>query len=152
MNGEYPIDKFIISKTLKARYKKPSTIAHKVLADRMAIRDPGNKPQINDRIPFVYVVKDMGKKKKNEILQGDLIEHPEYVIKNSLQIDYLHYLTNQNMNPATQILELLMPTSEVEKLFNKFIIKEENKRKKRQSMEKWMDGIVIEEEQIKKQL
>ncbi|ALR83824.1 DNA polymerase type B [Niemeyer virus] len=48
MNGDYPMDKFIISKTLKARYKKPSTIAHKVLADRMAVRDPGNKPQINE--------------------------------------------------------------------------------------------------------
>lgn len=139
MDGKYPIDKFIISKTLKAKYKKPSTIAHKVLADRMAVRDPGNKPQINDRIPFVYIVKDFGKKKKKDILQGDLIEHPEYVIKNGLKIDYLYYLEHQIINPASQILELMMSKRMVEKLFNTYIIEEENKRKGRQNMEKWMD-------------
>lgn len=139
MDGKYPIDKFIISKTLKAKYKKPMTIAHKVLADRMAIRDPGNKPQINDRIPFVYVVRDFVNKKKKDILQGDLIEHPDYVIKNGLKIDYLYYLEHQIITPASQILELMMPKRKVENFFNEFIIIEDNKRKGRQSMEKWMD-------------
>ncbi|AQN68406.1 DNA polymerase type B [Saudi moumouvirus] len=139
MKGEYPIDKFIISKTLKARYKKPSTIAHKVLADRMAIRDPGNKPQINDRIPFVYIVKDMGKKKKKDILQGDLIEHPDYVIANDLKIDYLYYLEHQIINPATQILELMIDSKSVTKLFNEYIIEEENKRKGRRSIFDFVD-------------
>jgi len=139
MDGQYPIDKFLISKTLKAKYKKPSTIAHKVLADRMAQRDPGNKPQINDRIPFVYIVKDLGRKKQKDILQGELIEHPEYVVKNNLKIDYLYYLEHQIIIPASQILELMMPKKKVDKLFIEFIIEEENKRKGRQSMEKWMD-------------
>nr|CRI62820.1 B-family DNA polymerase [Moumouvirus battle49] len=139
MKGEYPIEKFIISKTLKARYKKPSTIAHKVLADRMAIRDPGNKPQINDRIPFVYIVKDMGKKKKKDILQGDLIENPDYVISNGLKIDYLYYLEHQIINPATQILELMMDSKSVMKLFNEYIIEEDNKRKGRRSMFDFID-------------
>jgi len=139
MDGGYPIDKFIISKTLKSRYKKPSTIAHKVLADRMAIRDPGNKPQINDRIPFVYVVQQASRKKKKDILQGDLIEHPDYVVKNKLEIDYLYYLEHQIINPATQILELMMPTRRVEKFFNEFIIEEQNKRIGRQAMTKWMN-------------
>jgi DNA polymerase elongation subunit (family B) len=139
MDGKYPIDKFIISKTLKAKYKKPSTIAHKVLADRMAQRDPGNKPQINDRIPFVYVVTDISKKKKKDVLQGDLIEHPDFVIKNKLKIDYLYYLEHQIINPATQILELLLSTRKVEKLFNEFIIEEQNKRLGRQDMSKWLN-------------
>nr|CRI62804.1 B-family DNA polymerase [Megavirus T1] len=134
MNGEYPIDKFIISKTLKSKYKKPSTIAHKVLADRMAIRDPGNKPQINDRIPFVYVVKDMGNKKKKDILQGDLIEHPDYVIQNNMKIDYLYYLEHQIIKPATQILELMIDSRSVNKLFDEYKITEENKRKGRRSI------------------
>ena len=149
MDGKYPIDKFIISKTLKAKYKKPSTIAHKVLADRMAVRNPGNKPQINDRIPFVFIVKDMGKKKKKDILQGDLIEHPEYVVKNDLKIDYLYYLEHQIINPASQILELMMSPKEVDKMFKKFIIEEENKRKGRQSMEKWMDYSTIKIKEAK---
>ena len=149
MSGKYPIDKFIISKTLRGNYKqkinkktgkKTSLPAHKVLADRMAERDPGNKPQINDRISFVYVVKDMGNKKKKDILQGDLIEHPEYVVQHGLSIDYLYYLEHQIINPAQQILELMMPTRKVERMFNEFIIMEQNKRLRRQPMDKWTNN------------
>lgn len=138
MDGKYPIDKFIISKTLKAKYKKPQTIAHKVLADRMAERDPGNRPQINDRIPYVYIVKKTENKKKKDILQGDLIEHPDYVISNGLKIDYLYYLEHQIINPASQILELMISKKDVENFFDDFIVKENNKRLGRQNMEKWM--------------
>ena len=141
LEGHYPIDKFIISKNLKAKYKKPKTIAHKVLADRMAIRDPGNKPQINDRIPFVYVVVKMSKKKLKNALQGDFVEHPEYVVKNGLQIDYLYYLEHQIINPAQQILELLMTEKEVSKFFNSFIIKEMNKRKGCREMSQWVADV-----------
>lgn len=144
MNGEYSIDKFIISKTLRAKYKKPSLIAHKVLADRMAIRDPGNKPQINDRIPFVYIVTDLSRKKK-DILQGDLIEHPDYVIKNGLKIDYLYYLKHQIINPVTQILELIIPQKMIEKIFQKYIIEEESSRIGKQKMDKWIDPDKIKE-------
>ena len=148
MDGEYPIEKFIISKNLRGNYKQKKNVktgkltslpAHKVLADRMAARDPGNKPQVNDRIPFVYIIKDMGTKKKKDILQGDLIEHPAYVIENGLKIDYMYYLEHQIINPAQQILELMLPTKQVEKLFNEYLIEEDNKRKGRQSIEKWMD-------------
>ena len=45
---------FTITKSLRGYYKNPQQIAHKVLADRMAERDPGNKPKANDRIPCVY--------------------------------------------------------------------------------------------------
>ena len=142
MNGLYPIDKFIISKTLRSYYAKPKTIAHKVLADRMAIRDPGNKPQTSDRIPFVYVITKHSIKSKNKtkVLQGDLIEHPDYVIKNNLKIDYLYYLEHQIINPASQILELMISAKQVENIFKKFIINEENKRMGRQTMEKWIDN------------
>lgn len=138
MDGFYPIDKFIISKTLKGNYKKPKSIAHKVLADRMAIRDPGNKPQVNDRIQYVYVVMKLSKKKKKDVLQGDLIEHPEFVLKNGLKIDYLYYLEHQIINPATQILELMVSTKYVDKLFSEFIVTEWNKRLGRQNVDKWI--------------
>ena len=45
----------IITKSLRGYYKNPDQIAHKVLADRIGERDPGNKPKSNDRIPFVYI-------------------------------------------------------------------------------------------------
>ena len=44
-----------ISKTLSSYYKDPESIAHAVLAQRMAERDPGNKPQSNERLPYVFI-------------------------------------------------------------------------------------------------
>lgn len=125
INGNYPISKFIITKTLKGNYKKPEQNAHKVLADRMAERDPGNKPQVNDRIPFVYKVID--EKGRKNILQGERAENPQYLIDNNLEIDYLFYIKKQIMKPSLQFLELLI--SEPEKIFLEEIYKEENRRK-----------------------
>ena len=69
-----PIEKLIITKSLRSNYKNPETIAHKVLADRMGVRDPGNKPSTGDRIPFAYICNN-----DKKALQGDKIEHPEYI-------------------------------------------------------------------------
>jgi DNA polymerase elongation subunit (family B) len=145
MIGKYAIDKFIISKALKAKYKNPKSIPHKVLADRMGERDPGNKPQINDRIPFVYVVKKLPKKQK-KVLQGELVEHPEYVNKNSLKIDYMYYLEHQIIKPASQILELLMTPGQVHKLFNSFIINEKNFRLNMKTFDNLNDHMISDDD------
>tara|TARA_B100000963_G_C22638949_1_gene679251 strand:- start:3894 stop:7775 length:3882 start_codon:yes stop_codon:yes gene_type:complete len=107
IQGKYPIDTLIISKTLSSYYKEPDRIAHKVLADRIAERDPGNKPQVNDRIPFIYIDVS-GTKAANSKLQGDKIEHPEYITQNKLKPDYEHYITNQIMKPVSQIFGLCL--------------------------------------------
>lgn len=146
MKGGYTMDKFMISKNLKAKYKDPKSIAHKVLADRMGKRDPGNKPTPGDRIPFVYAITNVDRRKK--VLQGDLIEHPDYVVQNNLEIDYLHYLTNQIMKPTAQILKLTMTKKAVEKIFNKFITAEHNRRNHCQSMAKWMKKPEILDEEV----
>jgi DNA polymerase elongation subunit (family B) len=122
LKNEFPIDKFIISKTLKGTYKDRTRIVHAILADRIAQRDPGNKPDVNDRIPWVYIVT----KGKVE-LQGERVEDPNYVIKNNLEIDYLFYITNQIMKPSLQFLELIATNSE--KIFDNVIHKEINRRK-----------------------
>jgi DNA polymerase elongation subunit (family B) len=103
LRGDYPIDTLIISKTLSSYYKDPDRIAHRVLSDRMAERDPGNKPMIGDRIPFVYIKTD-----KNVKLQGDRIEHPDYVRENSLELDYEFYIMKQITKPVTQIFALCL--------------------------------------------
>ena len=56
MDGKIDKSMFIISKSLSGYYKNPEGIAHKVLADRMAERNPGDKPKPNDSIPFMYRV------------------------------------------------------------------------------------------------
>lgn len=123
ITGKYNIDKFIISKTLKDKeaYADWTRMVHVVLADRMAQRDPGNKPQSNDRIPFVYV--ETSKKVK---LQGDRVEHPDFIKDNNLKIDFLFYITNQIMKPATQFLELI--ANNPESIFKMYIIREENRK------------------------
>jgi len=109
--------------------------AHILLAQRMEKRDFGNAPQLNDRIPFVAI--EVPQKKGVKMLQGERIEHPEYILEKELKIDYLFYLTNQIMNPAKQFLELIMKPIEVDALFRDFIIIEENRRNGRQSLTKY---------------
>lgn len=101
VEGKTSINELIITKSIKASYKDPSKIAHKVLADRIGARDPGNRPCVNDRIPFVYI-----KTNNPNSLQGDRIENPEYIKDNGLIPDYLHYITNQIMKPIVQLYAL----------------------------------------------
>jgi len=122
VKGNFPIDKFVITKTLREGYKDRTRIAHAILADRMTKRDQGNKPLPNDRIPYVYV--EVNKKTK---LQGERIEHVDYVINNKLKIDYLFYITNQIMKPALQFLELIAKKPNI--IFDNIIKQEENKKK-----------------------
>ena len=100
---KYPIDKLIITKSLRSGYKNPNSIAHKVLADRITARDPGNKPSSGDRIPFVYI-NTFNKK----ALQGEKIETPTFIIENKLKIDYSFYITNQIMKPVQQVFALVL--------------------------------------------
>ena len=102
VNGKTDLKDLVISKTLRSSYKDPSKIAHKVLADRIGIRDAGNKPASNDRIAYIYI------KSPNAKLQGDKIETPEFIIENKLEPDYLHYITNQIMKPVLQLYALCL--------------------------------------------
>jgi DNA polymerase elongation subunit (family B) len=122
INGNINMEKLIISKALNSFYKNPLAIAHKVLADRIAERDPGNKPTSGDRIEFIYIDKTeksdktkidktkiaKGKKGKEKILQGDKIETPTFIKENNLQIDYKFYITNQIMKPLIQLFGLVL--------------------------------------------
>jgi len=145
LQGKYPIDKYIITKTLRANYKGTKmtdnekgeqgqkgswywedvncSLAHVTLCQRMAKRNPGNKPESNDRIPYVYVIPN-GKVK----LQADRIEDPKYVMEKQIELDYKFYITNQIMKPALQFLEHIATSPK--KIFEYYINKEINRRKK----------------------
>lgn len=133
--GKFTMRNFVITKSLRGYYKNPQGIAHKVLADRMGERDPGNKPKAGDRMPFAYRVlpqemlldKDnlyksgprKGQPKDKKVLQGDRIEDPEYITNNKIPLDYEFYITNQIKNPVKQVLDLEMNEKETELLFKK---------------------------------
>lgn len=141
LSKKYSMDKFIITKTLRGPalnkderleeqnkekytryYVNRESIVHAVLADRIADRDYGNKPQSNDRIEYVYITVK-GKIK----LQGERVETPEFIIQNNLKIDYLYYITSQIMKPSIQFLELLV--NNADDIFNEYIIREKNRQK-----------------------
>jgi DNA polymerase delta subunit 1 len=103
VDGTVPIEKLIITKSLRSFYKKPQQIAHKVLADRIGARDPGNKPSSGDRIPFVYIVNP-----NKKALQGEKIETPTFIKETNLHIDYSFYITNQIMKPLLQLFGLVL--------------------------------------------
>ena len=108
-----PMDKLIITKSLRGYYVNPRGIAHKVLADRIAAREPGNKPGSGDRIPYAYIVTP---KTSMKLTQGDKIETPQFITTNNLKIDYSFYISNQIMKPVGQLFALVL--TEVYKICN----------------------------------
>jgi hypothetical protein len=91
----------------------------------MAMRDKGSAPQVNDRVPFVYIVKK--EKKGVTMLQGERIEDPEYIKKNNLKIDYTFYITNQIMNSVIQLYSLILEKLPGYKLADNYFDKMEKK-------------------------
>jgi DNA polymerase elongation subunit (family B) len=101
VTGKFPISKLTITKSLRAEYK--SVPAHKVLAERIGERDPGNKPSTSERIPFVYIPAPEG-----STHQGDRIETPTYIKEHGLSPDYAFYITNQIAKPVAQVFGLVV--------------------------------------------
>ena len=136
VNDKFPISKFVISKSIKGPamtyeerliedakpkdqryYSDRSTIVQAALADRMADRDPGNKYQSNDRIPYVF------KQTKNNVkLMSDRVEDPTYLTNNNIKIDYCLYITNQIMNCTLQFLQYV--TKNAQLIFDEVLLQE----------------------------
>jgi DNA polymerase delta subunit 1 len=123
LNNQFPIEMFIISKNLKSYYKFPKRIAHNVLAQRCAKRDKGNCFQSNDRVPYVYIkiTDDMQREINGDVLQGNRIDTPQYIMQYGKQIDYEFYITNQIMEPICQIFELVYKYRNISREFTKLI-------------------------------
>jgi len=101
ISGDYPIEKLLVTKSLRSYYKNPNQIAHKVLAERIGIRDSGNKPSSGDRMYYAYIVNS-----NKKALQGEKIETPNYIKQEKLKLDYGHYISNQIMKPLLQLYAL----------------------------------------------
>jgi DNA polymerase elongation subunit (family B) len=101
LENRVPLEKFIVSKSLRDDYKNPEQIAHRVLADRMESRDPGTAPKVGDRLQFVFVAENKYKGK-----QGERIEEVGYVKSKGLTPDTSFYITNQIQNPVAQLFAL----------------------------------------------
>ena len=106
VQGKVNLGQLAVTKSLRADYANPGQIAHKVLADRITSRDPGNAPAAGDRIGYVYISPKSGQ--QASALQGDRIETPQFIKDHELIPDYRHYIEHQLQNPISQAFGLLL--------------------------------------------
>ena len=106
VDGKVSLNQLTVTKSLRAAYANPDQIAHKVLANRITMRDPGNAPASGDRIGYVYIRPKAGQ--IAAALQGDRIETPQFIREHSLEPDYRHYIEHQLQNPISQAFGILL--------------------------------------------
>lgn len=147
MKNEIPLEKYIITKQLRDDYKNPGQIAHRVLADRMEERDAGNKPQVGDRLSFIYVEKLKEQKK-----QGDRIEHLDYVREKKLKPDTEFYISNQIQNPVAQLFALAIQDLEGYKPATDYKKAYEEYRETLDEEEATLKVLALKEKQLEKML
>ena len=105
VDGRVKLSQLTITKSLAAEYAA-SPPAHKVLADRITARDPGNAPSSGERIGFVYVKPPAGQAASK--LQGDRVETPAWIIEHGLVPDAEYYIEHQLMNPLSQLFGIML--------------------------------------------
>jgi DNA polymerase elongation subunit (family B) len=105
-DGKVSLAQLTMTKSLRAEYSTPTPPAHKVLANRITARDPGNAPASGDRISFLYVLPEAGQTASK--LQGDRIETPAYMKAKDLKVDAKFYMEHQLMNPISQLFSLIL--------------------------------------------
>ena len=103
-HGKVSRTQLMLTKSLRAEYKAATPPAHKMLAERIRLRDPGNAPASGDRISFLYIMPTTGQLASK--LQGDRIETPGWIKEKGLEIDAKYYMEHQLMNPITQLFAL----------------------------------------------
>lgn len=103
VTGKTSTYQLTITKSLRATYKTTPP-PHKILADRMKERDPGNAPSAGERIGYIYISPPPGQLAPS--LQGERIETPDYMKANNLVPDVRYYIEHQLMNPLSQLFAL----------------------------------------------
>jgi DNA polymerase elongation subunit (family B) len=106
VNGKISEHQLTLTKSLRSEYKATTPPAHKILAERIALRDPGNAPTSGDRLQFMYIMPEVGQIASK--LQGDRVETPQFIKENNLKIDYRYYIEHQIFNPITQLFGLFI--------------------------------------------
>jgi len=104
MENKVSMNQLLMTKSLRSEYKAATPPAHKILADRIAKRDPGNAPASGDRLTFVYFKTPAGFKGG----QGDRVETPTFMKQNGLKPDPEFYIDHQLKNPISQLFSILI--------------------------------------------
>lgn len=104
MDNKVSLNQLMLTKSLRSEYKTATPPAHKILANRIAARDPGNAPASGDRLSFIYFKPPVGFKGT----QGDRVETPAFMKANGLKPDPEYYIEHQLENPVGQLFSILV--------------------------------------------
>ena len=131
LKNKYPLTDFITSKTLRGTYKDRSRMPHVCLADRMKIRDPGNAPQVNERVQYIAIVTN-----KDEVIKRKLKDFKERISKLcDIYINYKSIYKKEGLNKIVKEFKKIESTKRfqdgIDDLYKKLLrdIKETNDRK-----------------------
>lgn len=118
LDGEYPIELFIISKSIKETYKN-TNLPHLVVSKKM--KERGKYVVAGTRIPYVF--KTVEEKNAPQYLRA---EDPDYLLKNpEIKLDYLYYFEKQLVNPIDEVLLVKFGAKDVLKNLCKLLKKNE---------------------------
>jgi DNA polymerase elongation subunit (family B) len=104
MDNKVSLNQLMLTKSLRSEYKMATPPAHKVLANRITARDPGNAPASGDRLSFIYFKQPANFKGS----QGDRVETPAFMKANGLKPDPEYYIEHQLENPVGQLFSILV--------------------------------------------
>jgi DNA polymerase elongation subunit (family B) len=104
MDNKVSLSQLMLTKSLRSEYKTPTPPAHKVLANRITERDPGNAPASGDRLSFIYFKVPADFKGT----QGDRVETPAFMKTNGLKPDPQYYIEHQLENPVGQLFSIMV--------------------------------------------
>jgi DNA polymerase delta subunit 1 len=97
VSRQEPIEKFVVSKTLRNDYKNANQ-AHVGVARKIETRT-GQAPPSGSRVPYVFVKGCLPKS-----LQVDRSEDPEFAREHNMELDVLYYIEHQLTTPITTLL------------------------------------------------
>jgi DNA polymerase delta subunit 1 len=100
--GELPVDKFVVSKSLRSDYKNDKQ-PHLYVAKKLAARR-GHPVPSGTRVPYVFV-EDLD---NPTCLQAERAEDPAYAAEHGLPLDLLYYVEHQLKSPVCALLEVLV--------------------------------------------
>ena len=85
------------------------------------------------------IIQCLQKHKRIKIIQGDRVEHPDFIKENSLKLDYNYYITHQLQKPVEQIFDLVMSNSEI--LFGDVLRLHDNKKKNQNQITQFFEVV-----------
>ena len=102
LQGEEPIESFVVSKTLRGSYANPKSQPHVLVARKIQERT-GKVIQSGVRVPYVFVIDN-----NIDQLISQRAEDPDYVVEHNIPLDFVYYIDNQLTSPINALLELLV--------------------------------------------